>query len=319
MPSCEDHALPLQSERGAAELLVQTYAVLIALAGKVGVDANPADGSSFSKEVDGQAANLASLRTSGSADAWGEWDKLAELIYTFDAHIQDRLAGKSLKELAGYQLGRGLAECYWALDPALSDPVNPTAWGFLLGPKRVSDLSRLLGSLSAYFPTYNAAAIQGTLQVWRCVAADENWRNDAYGCLYKQVHRWYELTVLQRDPSGLLPPSRWLFNPGVALRVLRHYYDRIAMVCFAGLVAAAALIRSTHSEAAIKWVGSEIPKLWGPFVTLIVATGLAKALFSTPQIVRRYSNDWNTTRIAIYISTVPAKGQARRAIKGRPL
>ena len=49
------------------------------------------------------------------------WPDLAELIWKFDAHIQNRLTASSETQAWGYQLGRGLAETYWALDHWQSD------------------------------------------------------------------------------------------------------------------------------------------------------------------------------------------------------
>ena len=49
------------------------------------------------------------------------WEDLAELLYHFDAHIQDRPRRSRRPKPAAYQLGRGLAETYWALDPTAAD------------------------------------------------------------------------------------------------------------------------------------------------------------------------------------------------------
>lgn len=38
---------------------------------------------------------------------------LEDLIYKWDAYIQDTLAQRSDTVACGYQLGRALAECYW--------------------------------------------------------------------------------------------------------------------------------------------------------------------------------------------------------------
>jgi hypothetical protein len=75
------------------------------------------------------------------AAASAPWEDLAELLWKFDAHIQDQLSASSEAQACGYQLGRGLAETYWALDP--DDPDDPGApddaaagcrgWDFLLG------------------------------------------------------------------------------------------------------------------------------------------------------------------------------------------
>lgn len=62
---------------------------------------------------------------------WAGLAELAELIWQFDAHVQDRLTAISETQAIGYLLGRGLAETYWALDP---DQLHGSAsWDFLLG------------------------------------------------------------------------------------------------------------------------------------------------------------------------------------------
>ncbi len=60
------------------------------------------------------------------------WEDLAELLWRFDAHIQDRLSANSETQACAYQLGRGLAETYWALDPYLAAG-GSSSWDFLLG------------------------------------------------------------------------------------------------------------------------------------------------------------------------------------------
>ena len=42
-------------------------------------------------------------------------------MWQFDAHVQDRLAALSESQAIGYQLGRGLADTYWALNPGQED------------------------------------------------------------------------------------------------------------------------------------------------------------------------------------------------------
>ena len=49
------------------------------------------------------------------------WEAAAEAIYYWDEQIQDGL-GVSAELLAAYQLGRGLAEAFWALDPDAPEP-----------------------------------------------------------------------------------------------------------------------------------------------------------------------------------------------------
>jgi len=304
--------LPLQGERSAAELFIQAHAALMALADKLGVDANPADGASFSKEVDRCAAALVNLRAASSAYALGEWDKLAGLIYMFDSHIQNCLAGKSPNELSGYQLGRGLAECYWALDPAASDPASPTAWGFLFGTTRIKELHQLLMSLSDYLPSYTARAIAGTLALWRSVAADETWRNNAYDSLHMQVSRWYRFVLQVPDPASLVLPRKWPLSAKLTLRVIRLYWS-VIVIGLLSVALAIALINLPHINETIHHFGPGISGVWKAILAIVAATGIARIGFSTPKIVRRYSDDLNIDDVAISISTVPPPQRRRQA------
>ena len=78
-------------------------------------------------------------------------------------------------QAAAYQLGRGLAEVYWALDPAATcDPPAPDCWVFLLGASRCKELARLAGRLSGYFNPYCCPALAGTLRLWQSVAGDRS-------------------------------------------------------------------------------------------------------------------------------------------------
>lgn len=193
LPSRLGHALPLQSERSFEEARVAAQEVLIALALKLGVGRG-ADGSSYAEEVDRQAREIRSLRIGGE-DASVAWDELTGLIYRFDAPIQDSLYVTSDTLVCGYQVGRALAECYWALDPGASDGRSPAAWEFLLGTGRTYEISSLLGRHAAYMHADTAAVIAGSLMVWRHVAADRRWRSDALSHLYRQVRIWHDLTV----------------------------------------------------------------------------------------------------------------------------
>ena len=73
--------------------------------------------------------------------------------------------GDSDTQACGYQLGRGLAECYWALDPGSAEGWD--SWTFLFDQARCGELSRLAGRLSGYMQPFGAPAITGSLEVWK--------------------------------------------------------------------------------------------------------------------------------------------------------
>ena len=60
------------------------------------------------------------------------WTQLTQTLFYFDAQVQDTLSSTSDTQATAYLLGRGLAEAYWALDPAAGDG-TVTSWNFLLG------------------------------------------------------------------------------------------------------------------------------------------------------------------------------------------
>ena len=77
--------------------------------------------------------------------------------------------------MCGYQLGRAMAEAYWALDlkvPAGTD--DSSAWWFLLSERRCREIGRLAGRLTRYFHPYTSAAIAGSAMVWKNVVANPN-------------------------------------------------------------------------------------------------------------------------------------------------
>src|ERR1700729_2558797 len=166
MPDHVDHPLPLRIERGRTELRIEIQSVVAELARQLHVDEAP-DGTSYGAALGEQAKLLAHARAPKTADAFRQaleqdpqdedepapgarqpWEDLAELLWQFDAHVQDRLAALSESQAIGYQLGRGLADTYWALNPGQQD--GSAGWGFLLGERRCGELSRLTGRLAAH-------------------------------------------------------------------------------------------------------------------------------------------------------------------------
>ena len=140
-PPRTGHALPLQIERTPGELRIQAQSLLIALTTKLGVDGDGKTHASYAHMLDGDAQALAKARATGEASAAQQWDALAELIYKFDAYIQDTLAARSDTQSCGYQLGRAMAEAYWALDPGvLAGTGDSSAWWFLLSAERCREI-----------------------------------------------------------------------------------------------------------------------------------------------------------------------------------
>lgn len=219
------HALPLRSERDAVELRIEAQAVLQKLSVNCGVNSDQFH-ADFAGEIESIADNMDDARKNPAADPSAEdlWKQLTQTFFYFDAHIQDTLSSTSDTQATAYLLGRGLAEAYWALDPKAPDG-TVTSWNFLMGDERCTELSRDVGRLSAYFNSYTAAAVSGSLAAWKKVAAQKTWRDQpgAPGKLYLQIRRWYELLVLGQDPSTLIKPYAILRSWKAALHAVSTF------------------------------------------------------------------------------------------------
>jgi len=236
-------------------------------------------------------------------DPAAQWDALEELIFKFDAHIQDTMASGPDTVACGYQLGRALAEPYWALDPTLGKTSkSPTSWWFLLGAERCSEMTRLVGRLTAYFHPYTAAAIAGSVQVWRHVAADEQWREKADDDLYRQIRHWYELVVMRQDPTTLVQPYALIRNFRMVKRALRIFWPELS----GAIIAAAAL--SLFAGALGQHNISSLAKSAFGFIAITgfsIAGLTARFKNQAQAMVLRLRQDVYTDLVAVAITTAP--------------
>jgi len=236
-------------------------------------------------------------------DPAAQWDALEELIFKFDAHIQDTMASGPDTVACGYQLGRALAEPYWALDPTLGKTSkSPTSWWFLLGAERCSEMTRLVGRLTAYFHPYTAAAIAGSVQVWRHVAADEQWREKADDDLYRQIRHWYELVVMRQDPTTLVQPYALIRNFRMVKRALRIFWPELS----GAIIAAAAL--SLFAGALGQHNISSLAKSAFGFIAITgfsIAGLTARFKNQAQAMVTRLRQDVYTDLVAVAITTAP--------------
>jgi hypothetical protein len=314
LPSRLNHELPLHIERTATELRIEAQAVLHKLSGDLGVDTITVGRKQQSRTeiIDQQARALA---TAGPQQPAGvaAWNVLAASIYDLDAHTQDILAARSDMCSAAYQLGRGLAEAYWALDPAAAcDPLTPHCWLFLLGEPRCGELARLTGRLSAYFNPFCPPAIAGTVRLWQSVASDQQWRQGAQNYLYQQLRRWYELIILGQDPSTLIKPYELVKNWHTTLSVLRALWIQLAtvIISLALVVWLITLIADDSSGAFVK-------SLLGVLgvAGLSTATFQARLKNSAQSLLTRIRQDAYTDLVAAQIAVAPDKPGARRPRK----
>jgi hypothetical protein len=249
-----------------------------------------------------------------AGDPAAQWDELQELIFKFDAHIQDALALGPDTVACGYQLGRALTEPYWALEPALDTGDNPAAWQFLLGSIRCSEIGRLVGRLGAYLHPYTPAAIAGSVQIWKHVAADKRWRSNAADYLYRQTRTWYELVVMRQDPTTLVKPYALTRNYRMIVRALRIFWPEVLGIT----VAAGAL-----SGFVVLLGENKVNSLLNSALGLIAIAGfttaglLAKLKNQAQAMVTRLRQDVYTDLVAVAITTAPTMPSVPRT--GLPL
>jgi hypothetical protein len=293
-------------ERTPTELRIEAQVVLQRLAADLNIDTVAVNDELHSQTavIDHQARTLAAEKPDTPAAATA-WAALAASIYELDAHAQDVLAGRSDMQAAAYQLGRGLAEIYWALDPdAACDPLRPDCWAFLLGESRCAELSRLAGRLSSYFSPFSAPAIAGTIKLWQSVASDATWRQDAQDDLYLQVRRWYELLILGQDPSTLIKPYAVLKNWHAYLRALQalRLPLAIAAISLVPLVALIALAAKGSSSTFLQAVFGILGA-----VGLSAATLQARLKTVAQGLIKRLRQDTYTDLVAVAIAQAPPK------------
>ena len=310
LPRSDHHFLPLRIERTAAEQRAEAHAVLRKLSGDLHVDTVMVNGQERTRTgvIEHQARVLAAAEPETAAAA-AAWDALSASIYELDAHAQDTLAAQSDMRAAAYQLGRGLAEAYWALDPdAACVPLMPQSWAFLLGEQRCTELARLAGRLSGYFTPYCAPAVAGTLRLWQSVAGDREWRKDAQDHLYRQLRRWYELLVLGQDPSTLIPPYALLKDWRAAFHAVRALWVQIvtAAISIGLVIALITLILSGSANAVLKAVFGVVG------VVGLSAASVTAGLKTTAQgLLSRLRQDAYTDLVASAVVEAPGKPGAR--------
>jgi hypothetical protein len=164
-------------------------------------------------------------------------------------------------------------------------------------------MSRLAGRLEAYFHPYTAAAIAGSVQIWKHLAADKAWRSHADDHLYRQTRHWYELVVMRQDPTTLVQPYALIRNYRLILRALRIFWPEL----LGTIVAAGAL-----SGFVVLLGQNKVNSLLNSLLGLIAITGfttagfLAKLKNQAQAMVTRLRQDVYTDLVAVAITTAPS-------------
>ena len=332
LPHMADHALPLRTERNSTDRRIEAQTVLAKLARRLGVDGTPSRAGMIDQqaETSGECCNQSERSVRGLGRA-----RLKSL--RFRCQRSRLLAAQSETQASAYQLGRGLAEAYWALDlKAGCEPPTVNSWTFLLGRDRCDELTRIAGRLSAYFNPFAAPALAGTLQLWGAIARNPTWRivgqaddklgrqtpndtpdsseeratHDAHLALYLQTRNWYGLLIIGQDPATLTEPYEVFANWHLWRSLIKGFWLPLATALVSlGLVVA--LIALTE-------YGSHIQFLKALFGVLGVA-GLSGATISTKlksssqSLLTRVHQDAYTDFVAVKMAVAPNKPGARQS------
>lgn len=358
-------ALPLGSERSAAEQEVEAEHALAAVAKRLSVDwpAAPPEANapsapglaaralaaiaqgmgagrggmglapaqpgppavpSFSAEMSRLGKAVADQRRTHDPAEQATWRELARLLYRWDARIQDELLSNSDSQANAYELGRALAEMYWALEPdaparvphGQGGQLNPVSWTFLFGDDRRGDISRLLGRLAPYFAPLTPPAVAGSVEVWGQVAASEQWRraDDVRKILLEQIRNWYSLLVADLDPETMLKPYAGLRSWRIFAKAFRTFglemvTGTLGVAAIAGF--ALLLVYAPHQpglKAAVAVLG---------FLG-VTGAGLQTRLKATTQsMIARLSVDLSTELVAEQITVTPSAARSLNVRRAR--
>lgn len=255
--------LPLQEERSTKELAIEVERAVVVLAGELNLT------------IDGAA--LKEKTTAAQAAVGGKgwpaaWNALTEHLYHIDAAFQDGLYADALPSAAAYQLGRGLAEVTWALDPGAE--VGSTSLLFLLGEERVQTMKRLLQRLRQSIDEVTSYAVASTLDAWAAIAsgwaaaaaaarkendpakkaAAEAACNATLRALRDQARVWHDMLLDQVPWQTLIDPKAAI-RRRPSLAPLKPFWPELALAALgvAGLVIALGLLslRSQGGLAAV--------------------------------------------------------------------
>ena len=252
LPERSENDLPLFDERSLEEQRVEAQSVLVALADSCHVTRSvfsltqgwnwsaypsvppPRPDEEATQYLVRLADALSEARKTGRDDRAREcWLVIARLFYVLDMEIQNTLASRPFGRSSAYQLGRGLAETFWALDSkARGDEMAHPA--FLLGDKRYTSLCMLINRLSFSMPPFTADALKESLKKWnrilshhrRALGKEETRR------LFAQMTVWRDLLLTGVDPLNLLPPTQGVITARRLLPVLRGFIWELVILGF---------------------------------------------------------------------------------------
>jgi hypothetical protein len=256
----DDSALPLGAERTNLEKSIELEAAIGVAAEALHLDPDASKLSGEARDESGSASDrftalsraLAKARKGDSQEvAKAAWERVADFFYAWDAKIQDGLVSEP-HQSAAYQLGRGVAEIRWALDPTVQDDSDWRSWEFLLSPKRGRILDSQLARLTDYYDPTTRHALSSSMKSWRAVVATRSNRSAPATItdVQAQAFIWRDLIVGDSVGSSLVAPADILSRPGSFAPVFRHLWPEATVLGLGSLLLliGASLVSSTGSQ-----------------------------------------------------------------------
>ncbi len=261
------HMPPLGEERSPAELRIQVINTIQQLAEDVGLECKgaltaeealqpPTPLPTAADQLIGLAKAVPDDSTNSS---WRRhWDDFAESFYRWDAQIQDLLASAPYGASSAYQLGRGLGETSWSLDPRVQQG-GSMSWKSLLGAKRCIALTSLVVRLTPIAATPDVAqCIKGSLARWseRVMSNEFVGNEQSTIALRRQVILWRDLLLSGADPHSLVPTMAPLRRIAVFFPAIRSMWLQalVGLVSSALLGLAAYLMTTAHPSGVLTTV-----------------------------------------------------------------
>jgi hypothetical protein len=227
------------------------------------------------------------------------WTRLALFLWAWDEAIQDQFATQNFGTASSYELGRALAESYWALDPTATS--GPSSWSFLLGQDRVNALIENCRRLAPVIGTTTAGAVESTLSSWGTVAAKPGDYEDPKSALEAQIICWRDLLVTGRDPLTMVDSHDLEKVARRPWPLFRAFAWEIALVLAGGLLiglAAAYLSKAgatvlsvlgavgITASALVGWAKSNVQKVADRVRDTVNLDAVIQAVQKLPELIR---------------------------------
>jgi hypothetical protein len=168
---------------------------------------------------------------------------------------------------------------------------------------------------------YTAPAIAGSLEVWKAVVRTPAWLGDPYQAdlaLYGQIRRWFELIVLEQDPTTLVAPAAVMKNYHTLSRAVKLFWpELVATIVGVGFLVTLLFLFNVGAAGWAKTLSAILA-----FVGFSLA-GLTGTLKNSAQaLLKRLRQDAYTDLVAqavLIAPPPPSKSAVQDAIRWRGL